>query len=198
MIVKVNVNNFHHVFAASMICFTACNCHGSLLTGQENNITPGDKSGPGKSTCRPRGGWEDCEAKHFFLQSNVLMWLRKSLLLSVYVSTRIHTPLMATTASAVTRKRLNVYEERRLPFWGQLRVCKWLHSHMAYWKAFDFTSRLMPVEGERKALRIRKWETFFFLIWLNRNKETELAFENEEGRVREIIKPMFSTASCLR
>lgn len=29
----------------------------SQLTGQKDNVTPGDKSGPGKSTCRGRQRW---------------------------------------------------------------------------------------------------------------------------------------------
>lgn len=33
------------------------------------------------------------------------------------------------------------------------------HLHMAYWKAFDFTSRLMPdTVGEKTAQTVRKWE----------------------------------------
>lgn len=64
---------------------------------------------------------------------------------------------------------------------------------MAYWKAFDFTSKLMPVKVEKKVLTRRNSET----CQINGRKEKELAFENEEGRVWKIVKPMFSTPSRL-
>lgn len=79
----------------------------SQLTGQEHNVTPGDKSGRGKSTCRVGQVWDKGETsvgvQHFstHLLLHCFKGLQMILLLSVYVSTRIHTPLMATTASAV-------------------------------------------------------------------------------------------------
>lgn len=63
---------------------------------------------------------------------------------------------------------------------------------MAYWKAFDFTSRLMPIKEDKKIFRIRKKRI------TNEKKNRELAFENEEGCVWKIIKPVFTTASCLK
>lgn len=98
---------------------------------------------------------------------------------------------MATTTSVVTGKKL-----KRFMINLCLTVSGSLDSrsdlHMTYWKALDFTRRLIPVIISKEQMEISYRGTD--LINDNWIKRT---FENEEGCVREIIKPIFSAASCL-
>lgn len=71
---------------------------------------------------------------------------------------------------------------------------------MAYWKPFDFTSRLMPVRAKRESTEYKEEKLISLVkgkaklkVW----KKREIAFENEEGCMRKVIKPVLSTASFL-
>lgn len=46
---------------------------------------------------------------------------------------------------------------------------------------------------KKKGVILQHWAADMF-CWI---KKKELAFENEEGSVWKVIKPMFSTAPCL-
>ena len=76
----------------------------SLLTGEEDNVTPRDKFG-GETICRSRKERSEVTSvvKKYF--SHVSVLLGQILLFSVYASARIHTPLMATTTSIAKKKR---------------------------------------------------------------------------------------------
>lgn len=77
--------------------------------------------------------------------------------------------------------------------------CSWWHLHIAYWKAFDFTSRLMPFgRKKREAALMRKWECHCQIDSLKRRETPQLAFKNEKGGVRKFVKPMLSAAPGLR
>lgn len=168
---------------------TACRA----LTGQKNNVTPGDKSGPGKSTCRRRERWESRGAKHCPSAAHVcgITWF---LLFSVYVSTRIHTPFIATTTSAVTRK-VKVHDHSL----GHISEgsCEIVNDWTYTWHTGrPSTSQVGWCLWDKRSLLMRNWKC----VCLGKQgiEKWELAFKNEEGCVWEIIEPMFSTASCLK
>lgn len=76
----------------------------STLTCQKNNVTPGNNFETRKSICK-RTQKTDLECRIFSF-SFCVQRLHKIVLLRVYVSRRIHTPLMATTASITERRQM--------------------------------------------------------------------------------------------
>lgn len=172
----------------------------SRLTGQENNVTPGDKSGRGKSTCSVRQAWDlcwgaalpsccvslrDCEWSY--------CWVCTSPLGSTH---RWWPPPHLQSGKINHEKKLCLIPLRRRVLWTLLMTVLthsileglWLHQQInAFW------------EGKKRSTVMRKWEWFFFLSnrLLKKERNPQLAFKNEKSCVWKVIEPMLSAAPGL-
>lgn len=124
----------------------------SSLTCQEKNVTPANRFEPRKSICKRTQTEDGSAAQNIF--SICVPRLHKIVPLSLYVSTRIHTPLMATTASGTDEG------SRSQHLWRQQWERPPPRLHMVYWKALDFTSRWTPRRRKRGHDRVKQTDVF--------------------------------------